>query len=137
MVMEKEIYHHNQKIGMAKISMQGLYYRFECRCLFPEPGIYRLYAICNDENACLGICVPVGDAFGITTKIPVSRLGTGDISVVADSKTKQRVLSVDQNSPFENIEQLDNAVFCEEGIRIIERSPGRPGSGQIREHQRI
>ncbi len=118
MKLEKEIVYRNRKIGSAKISTEGLYYRFECRCRFREPGIYRLFAFCNEKKAYLGICVPEEDAFGITTKIPVNRLGTGDIEFVAESEEAGKVLPVDQDKPFLGIEKLDDAVLCVGGIRI-------------------
>ena len=118
MKLEKEIVYCNRKIGSAKISTEGLYYRFECRCRFREPGIYRLFATCNEKKSYLGICVPIEDGFGITTKIPVNRLGTGDIAVIVESKETANVLLIDQDKPFPGIEKLDNAVLCVGGIQI-------------------
>ena len=118
--LQAQIFDNRQVIGTARITTEGLYYRFECRCQFPEPGIYRLYAFCNGKSVCLGVCVPVGSGFGISTKIPISKLGVGDITVTTEAEAKHDVLSVDPNKPFACIERLDDAVLCAGGIRIKE-----------------
>ena len=64
-------------VGSAQVEKQGLYYRFSCRCKLPDNGFYRIHVICGDKREDLGICVPMGDAFGMDKKLPAKKLGEG------------------------------------------------------------
>ena len=135
MSQRKEIRYGGKNVGTVQISREGLYYRFECRCKFQEEGIYRLYALSAEKKAYLGVCVPIGDVFGITTRIPVNKLGTGNVCVAVETKPNEKVFPVDQEKPFPGIEELDRAVLCPDGIRFKAKSPDRQDNDQSREHQ--
>ena len=64
-------------VGKAQVEKQGLYYAFSCRCRLPDEGIYRIHAIYADKREDLGICVPIGEMFGMDKKISAKHLGDG------------------------------------------------------------
>ena len=64
-------------VGTAKIDREGLYYAFSCRCSLPEEGLYRIHVTVADKREDLGICVPMGGAFGMDKKLSAKRLGVG------------------------------------------------------------
>jgi len=114
-----EIFLGSNVIGMAIIAKEGLYYRFDCRCRFREKGVYRLSAQSDDGLVDLGICIPREDAFGLCTKIPVSRLGEGRIRIfVKNKEDAKHVIPIFQDRPFCQLDKLDKAVFCDGGILI-------------------
>lgn len=78
-------------------------------------------------------------AFGLVTKIPVSRIGEGEITVSVETKNEKnvKVFPVSQAAPFPHIEDLDRAVLCLDGIQIKDRSQVPPDNDQTREHPQI
>ena len=75
-----DITHEGAPVGTARMEKQGLYYVFSCRCRLPEEGLYRIHAINGETREDLGICVPIGSAFGMDKKIPAKRLGEGNLT---------------------------------------------------------
>ncbi len=66
-----------EPVGEAVVEKVGLYYRFSCRCRLRGATMQRIMVACGDKKADLGICVPVGDMFGLTKKVPCKQLGEG------------------------------------------------------------
>ena len=75
-----DITYDGEPVGAARMEKMGLYYVFSCRCRLPEEGLYRIHAINGETREDLGICVPIGSAFGMDKKIPAKRLGEGDLT---------------------------------------------------------
>ena len=75
-----EITYEGAPVGKAQIEKQGLYYHFSCRCRLPEEGFFRIHVINSDQRENLGICVPIDDVFGMDKRLPVARLGEGNLS---------------------------------------------------------
>ena len=108
-------------IGTARIKKTGLYYEFTCSCNLPKQGIYRLWTKREDQLMNLGICVPQGSGYGLTTRVPVSRLGEGTIAIEAHEKgfipdTKSQ--TVIEEEPFRRLQDLDKAYLTDSGIRF-------------------
>lgn len=132
-----DIMYDNNAVGTANIRKEGLYYRFDCHCDFQVPGLHRLYAQCENRTVDLGICIPRGDSFGLSTTIPVSRLGKNKITVFAGSKNgliQEKVIPIDQAKPFSRLEDIDYAILSGTGIMIKEVSRDQLGSDQSQEH---
>ena len=111
-----------ETIGQACMEKKGLYYHFTCRCELSGEVIYRLTVSCGEKSENLGVPVPVGGEFTLNTRIPVSRLGQGEITVRAVPKHGQlegQFIPVSPDEPFEYLRQLEKAVF--------EKRNGQPG----------
>lgn len=72
-----EILMGGKRIGTAKITRQGLYYGFDCRCRLSGDIMCRITVTCGGKTCSLGIPVPEGDVFALRTKLPVKQLGEG------------------------------------------------------------
>ena len=72
-----EIFLGAEPIGEAVVEKQGLYYRFFCRCRLRGTTMQRIMVACGENRVDLGICVPVGDLFGVDRKVPCKRFGEG------------------------------------------------------------
>lgn len=70
-----DITYEGVPVGSAQMKRQGLYYSFSCRCRLPDAGLYRVHVIAGDRREDLGICVPMGDSFGMDKMIPAKYLG--------------------------------------------------------------
>ena len=133
MLKQCEIKLNGETIGTASIRKEGLYYHFDCRCRFSDKKFHRLTAVCGELSADLGICVPSGNDFVVKTKVAVSRLGIGQINIEADrsdKRPKQTVVSVTENGAFSNLEDLDKAVLCNEGITFTQKAQDPQDSDQ-------
>lgn len=71
------VFFGREQVGKVQVLKQGLYYRFTCRCRLTGDVVCRLTVSCEDKQENLGIVVPIGDGFGLDTKLPVKRLGNG------------------------------------------------------------
>ncbi len=77
MVETYDITYDGAGVGSAQMEKQGLYYNFSCRCRLPDQAIYRIHVICGGNREDLGICVPMGDMFGMDKKLAAKKLGEG------------------------------------------------------------
>ena len=56
---------------------QGLYYHFSCRCRLGGATMQRVMVACGEKKVDLGICVPMGNVFGLEKKVPCKQFGEG------------------------------------------------------------
>ena len=61
--------------GNATIERQGLYTKISCSCRSPE----RILLKWSGGKRDLGVCVPMGEGYGIQTRIPTKHLGFEDL----------------------------------------------------------
>lgn len=72
-----EIYRDGVCVGQAQMYRQGLYCCFSCRCRLNGQERIHLKVQCGQTVTDLGLCVPMGEDFGVETRIPAKRLGAG------------------------------------------------------------
>ena len=90
-------------VGQVTVEPQGLYLRFRCRCSLPRDAIYRLKVRCGGKTENLGVCVPVGDAFGVDVRVPAKHFALGEPEFYADDgrpAPEQKRLEVPQPEPI-------------------------------------
>ena len=69
-----------KQAGKVLVQQSGLYYSFQCRCHLSGNVMYRLVVTCNAVRENLGILVPKDGSFVLDTKLPVKRIGAGEMS---------------------------------------------------------
>ena len=109
-----EILFDNRQVGTAEVSREGLYYRFSCKCKFPEESLYQIRFYCDDQEYSLGTCIPVSGGFGINTRIPVKAIQKGRPSFYAALKnenTTGKFIPINRDAPISCIEQLAQAHY--------------------------
>lgn len=115
--MEKNygVYLGNEMAGKAQVRREGLYYCFTCRCQLSGDVVCRLYVACGDKRENLGVVVPMDDGFGLNTRIPVKRLGEGEMVFTLLPKydiPEETFVPVYPEEPFSYIERLKNAFLA-------------------------
>lgn len=109
-----DILRGGEKIGKAEVRREGLYYRFRCCCDLTGEVMYRLTVTCGDKTENLGIPVPEGDSFRLSTRLPVSRFPGGEPvfrAVPRHEKLQPGTwVPVSPETPFPYIARLENAV---------------------------
>lgn len=101
-----------QTVGKVQVTREGLYYRFCCRCRMPGDVVSRVVVSCGGREESLGILVPVGDGFGLDTRLAVKRIGQGDpdFTVVPNRMPLEgKFVPIKPEEPFAYIERLKDA----------------------------
>lgn len=108
-------------VGTVQVLREGLYYRFICRCKLTGDVVCRLAVRCGDKQENLGVVVPVGDGFGLDKKLPVKRLGEGQMEFFLGPK-HDRVMGefvpIRPEEPFAYIARLKNAFLARQEGQI-------------------
>ena len=105
-------------VGKVQVLRQGLYYRFICRCKLTGEVVYRLTVRCGETTENLGVMVGTGDGFGLDKKVPVSRLGEGEMSFLLLPKSDRlngTFVPIHPDEPFAYITRLQDAFFARQG----------------------
>ena len=107
-----DIFLGKEIIGQANVTRQGLYYHFACKCDLSGDVLYRVSVSCHGHHENLGILIPAGSGFGLSTKVSVRRLGEGRLQFRAlpkHQKCERVFVPVYPDEPFSYITRLQNA----------------------------
>jgi hypothetical protein len=102
----------DKPVGAASVKKEGLYYVFNCQCLFSGEVLYTLAASCGEQTVNLGICVPVNNGFGLKTRVPIKRLGEGKMKIYAVPRHREltgKFIPIRSEEPFAYIKFLHSA----------------------------
>lgn len=109
-----DIFRGGEKIGKAEVRREGLYYRFLCCCDLTGEVMYRLTVKCGNKPENLGIPVPDGDSFRLSTRLPISRFSS-DVpefrAVPKHAPLGETWVPLNPEVPFDYIHRLENAVL--------------------------
>jgi len=103
-----------QKVGTARVSREGLYYRFDCECTLDGKEVCKIGVSCGEDEILLGTPIPEGQIFRLRSKLPVKRFSgeTPYFYILGNKKEKfEKFVPVDENKPFLYLKYLKNAVF--------------------------
>lgn len=107
-----EIRYGNKQVGKVQVLRQGLYYRFIARCRLSGDMLCRLQVTCADTQENLGVVIPMDGGFGLDTKLPIKRLGTGmpEFRLVTKQGASDRTFCpIYPEEPFAYISKLKDA----------------------------
>ena len=114
---------NGKQSGKVSVRRQGLYYHFSCSCRLNSENMYRLVVSCGNTKEKLGILVPSEGSFILNTKLPVKRIGEGDMSFhltdLQDANSGTFV-PISPEEPFAYIDRLKEA--------YLERKYGQIGA---------
>jgi len=105
----------NGVVGKVTVTRQGLYYFFCCLCRISSDVVCRLQVQCNGQRISLGIVVPEKDGFGLRTRVPVKRIGEGELSfslVPKHDKGDGKFAPIFPEEPFAYIARLKGAYLA-------------------------
>ncbi len=107
-----EVLFGKDQAGKVRVLREGLYYRFSCRCQISGKVMCRLWVSCADRRENLGIVIPMGSGFGLDTRIPVKRIGEGELSfclLPQGEPVPQTFVSLAPDEPFAYLSRLKDA----------------------------
>ena len=115
------VYFGNLLAGKVQVVRQGLYYRFVCRCQISGDVMCRLLVSCGNQSVDLGVVVPVDGGFGLNTRIPMKRLGEGQLKFLLRPKHDIKHVAfvpVYPEEPFAYIERLKEGFLSRQDGQI-------------------
>ena len=74
--------------------------------------MYQLIIKSGESEYSLGVLVPVGDKFGIDTRLPVKKIGEGDFSFYAVPRHPdigEKFIPIRADEPFSYLDKLQSA----------------------------
>lgn len=129
-----DIFLDGKSVGRVVVERQGLYYRFDCRCRLKDGELYRLTVEQDGVMQNLGVLLPSGDAYWLTTKQAVKKFGRGTPLFRIQPKTKGRggFIPVYPEEPFLYLDRLKNAYLeLRDGITgVVIPEPDPRGNGR-------
>lgn len=108
-------------VGQATAERKGLYYHFSCNCKLSGEVIYRVVVRCGDKEESLGVCIPGEEGFGLNTRLPVKRLGEGELefrAVPKHTEMKGKFVPLSPTEPFAYIDKLCKACLAVRGSTV-------------------
>lgn len=112
-----EITLNNNLVGWAQVERIGLYYKFCCICNSSKNKMFRIVVSDGNNTVNLGICVPEGDKFVLTKRIPVKYLSGKRLHFSIENDFKDRISLVNCEC-FNYLDKLDTA-----HLRIADGQP--------------
>ena len=73
-----DIFMGGQAVGIARVSREGLYYRFFCSCQLTGEIVYRITVTIGKQEENLGIPVPKEGIFYLNSRVPAKRFEKGN-----------------------------------------------------------
>jgi len=116
-----EIMQAGKPVGKACVSRQGLYLCFSCRCEIPDGEIVRLIVESDGHRESLGVCVPMGNVFGVETKLPAKKIRDGNLEFYLEGSRKEGDYT--QAAPYVKEELTDEKCRQEQFIPVSEEQP--------------
>ncbi len=118
-----DIHFGGQTAGTAKVSKEGLYYRFDCQCRLAKKEIFKICIACGEDLTILGTPLPDGDTFNLRTRLPAKRFAGKTLRFFIEDDQEKRLenfIPVKPDEPLLQLKDLKNAVFCvRNGVRGI------------------
>lgn len=107
----------DKPVGKVQVRREGLYYRFICRCQLGDETVCRV----NAGNVSLGILIPIGDGFGLNTKLPVKRFdgNSWEFRIMPNRPVLEgRFIPIKPEEPFAYIARLKDAYLAKQDGQI-------------------
>ena len=134
MCKEYEVFFGSERVGAASVNREGLYYRISCRCRLSGYVPCRII-VSGEKEADLGLCVPLDDMFGVETRIPIKKIGEGELHFRVLPKRpelKGEFIPISPEEPFHYIARLKDAHLARKdgqaGLILKDRSQDQQDS---------
>ncbi len=125
-----QIFDKESCVGTAQIQQEGLYYRIYCNCKINADGIHRVIVRDGESAIDLGICVPEGNQFALTSRVPIKKLNADSciFSLVKQGEKpsehcSRREVPVETGKPFPALDELENGYFTNEDVPMVVIDP--------------
>ncbi len=109
------VYFGVEPVGCVDVQSRGLYYYFHCCCEKLDSTMYYLNICWEGGKDRLGLLVPEGDNLCLRTKLPVKRVGQGEISFKLQPKLEKlqgQFVPVFPEEPFAYLQRLEGAYLA-------------------------
>ena len=120
------IHFGKEPVGKVRVSRQGLYYCFQCRCNPSEDTVARLIVANGSFSENLGILVPMGNGFGLDTRRPVKLFTNEEFSfelIPKGERICKQFVPIYPDEPFSYLNKLKQSYLVKKngvaGILLV------------------
>jgi len=109
--MEKiyDVFSGGQRVGSVQLRKRGLYWQFDCHCKPVGKQVFRLEMKMGDQWKSLGIPVPEGECWCLSTRIPIRQMENSAekfrLTPLGEAP-KGRFLPVYEQQPFPELSRV-------------------------------
>lgn len=134
-----QIVWNDERVGYARIEKEGMCLKIHCSCTPPYKGMFRVRVSDDSNSRDLGICVPEGEYFTLSARVPLKYLQGDKLTFrLISAEKKAEILPVENGEPFSGLDRLENArlQFVDgQGQIVIDSIQDQPDNDQIPEFQ--
>lgn len=101
-----------KEVAQAHCTQEGLYYIVDCGCRLEAGAMYNLMAEGESGRENLGLLVPDRGLFRLRHRVPIKRLGAGELRfnlVGRQMQQSEEIVPVSEDEPFDYLQKLDGA----------------------------
>ena len=123
--MKFDLCWNGKSVGSVTVESEGIYQRVQCayRGITQSLG---LFAMVDEKPVYIGLCIPERDTFGITRRIPASRLRGAERFYLAQRNTQSEAcVPVSETEVFPALDQLEHARFLMQDKAYLILGQGR------------
>ena len=116
-----EVYRGDEPVGTAEVTRKGLYYCIRLKCALSGDVMHKAEVRCNGAREDLGILVPEEGGFVLTTRIPIKRIGAGDMTFRVIPRHKPfrgHFVKLSPEEPFTYLKRLKDAFLVNQNGEI-------------------
>lgn len=116
-----EVYGGDESVGTACVNLEGLYYHVQIRCELSGNMMHKAVVRCNGHLEDLGILVPENGVFIMNTRIPMKKIGEGELyfRVIPRHKPLQGTfVPLAPEEPFTYLTRLKDAFLANQNGEI-------------------
>ena len=99
---------NGEQVGQAQVEREGLYYKITCICSFPDNEIHKIFVGDGESVVKLGVCVPNGNQFTLSTRVPIKYLPGDDLYFTIASNCPSDI-PISSGKPFAYLDKLETA----------------------------
>lgn len=118
MVGNWKVYKAGVPSGHCKVTKEGLYYRFSCKCNLNEKDICRLIVQIGDYQKNLGVLVPSYGIFSVESRVSVRDFPAGNPEFRIESSKAELFVPLRPEEPFSYIAKLQDAYLARQNGQI-------------------
>ncbi len=108
-------------VGKARVERSGLYYLIRIRCDIGREIMHKILVRCGTKEENLGTLIPLDGQFGVDVKLPVKKVGEGDMDFLVlprHGELGRKLVPLSPEEPVRYITRLKNSYLERRGSEV-------------------
>ena len=104
-----QIIWNGHSVGTVEVLMEGMFYKFYCRCYLPQKGIYSVIVTDGNNSCNLGICVPTGMEYVCVSRVIRNALNEKRLSFILKNNDEKSGIPIATGKAFAYLDKINTA----------------------------